>query len=147
MVRARAANPAGWVYKNSTYNAGSGTYATGGSAAPADNYLVKPYAAGGFTANGQDYARRAVRMERRLELAMEGHRFFDLQRWDNGTGSMAATLNTYVTTEKTRHSFYYVVNTAVFTKGVNEYFAIPQQQIDAENANGKLVLKQNTGYN
>jgi len=125
----------------------TGAYATGGSAVPADNYLVKPYAAGAFTANGQDYARRAVRMERRLELAMEGHRFFDLQRWDNGTGLMANTLNTYVATEKTRHSFYYVVDTATFTKGVNEYFAIPQQQIDAENANGKVVLKQNSGYN
>lgn len=147
MVRNRAANASGWVYKNSTYNVSTGTYATGGSAAPADKYLVKPYAAGAFTGGGQAYARNAVRMERRLELAMEGHRFFDLQRWDNGTGLMANTLNTYVTTEKTRHSFYYVVNTAVFTKGVNEYFAIPQQQIDAENAGGKTVLKQNTGYN
>jgi hypothetical protein len=146
-VRNRAANPAGWVYKNSAYNATSGTYATGGSAAPADNYLIKAYSAGAFAAAGQDYARNAVRMERRLELAMEGHRFFDLQRWDNGTGLMANVLNTYVATEKTRHSFYYVVNTAVFTKGVNEYFAIPQQQIDAENAGGKAVLKQNPGYN
>lgn len=147
MVRNRAANPSGWVYKNAAYNPASGTYSTGGSAAPADNYLIKPYPPGAFTAQGQSYARNAVHMERRLELAMEGHRFFDLQRWDNGTGSMAATLNTYVATEKTRHSFYYVVNTAFFTKGVNEYFAIPQQQIDLENANGATVLKQNTGYN
>jgi hypothetical protein len=147
MVRSRAANTAGWVYKNSTYSATSGTYATGGSAAPADNYLIKPYPANAFSSNGQDYARNAVHMERRLELAMEGHRFFDLQRWDNGTGSMANTLNAYVATEKTRHSFYYVVNTAFFTKGVNEYFAIPQQQIDAANSNGKVVLKQNPGYN
>ena len=26
-------------------------------------------------------ARKAVRFERRLELAMEGHRSFDLRRW------------------------------------------------------------------
>jgi len=146
MVRTRAADPTGWVYKNSTYSSASGTYSTTGAAAPADNYLVKPYPAGAFTAAGQDYARNAVHMERRLELAMEGHRFFDLQRWDNGTGAMATTLNTYVTTEKTRHSFYYVVNTAFFTKGVNEYFAIPQQQLDLENATGKVYLKQNQGY-
>jgi len=78
---------------------------------------------------------------------MEGHRFFDLQRWDNGSGDMANTLNTYVATEKSRHSFYYIVNTAKFTKGVNEYFAIPQKQIDAMNATGVTVLTQNNGYN
>ncbi|HWK06208.1 MAG TPA: RagB/SusD family nutrient uptake outer membrane protein [Puia sp.] len=145
MVRNRAADPSGWVYKNDTYDPASGQYKN--KTTPADNYLVKPYATGAFTSNGQDYARNAVHFERRLELAMEGHRFFDLQRWDNGTGSMAATLNTYVATEKARHSFYYVVNTAFFTKGVNEYFAIPQQQIDLENATGTIYLKQNPGYN
>ena len=29
----------------------------------------------------QDYARKALRWERRLEFAMEGSRFFDLVRW------------------------------------------------------------------
>src|SRR5690606_41420068 len=41
------------------------------------NYQVKPYQ----TFPTQDYARKAVRMERRLELALEGHRYFDLVRW------------------------------------------------------------------
>jgi len=147
MVRNRAADPAGWVYKNATYNPAAGEYALTGSSVAADKYLIKPYPAGAFAGSGQAYARTAVQFERRLELAMEGHRFFDLQRWDNGTGSMANTLNAYVSVEKTRHSFYYVVNTAVFTKGVNEYFAIPQQQLDLENATGKIYLKQNNGYN
>lgn len=31
----------------------------------------------------QEYARLAVRTERRLELGMEGHRLFDLRRWHN----------------------------------------------------------------
>ena len=88
----------------------------------------------------------AIFFERRLELAMEGQRFFDLSRYDNGTGSMAATLNAYVAVEKTRSSFYLVNNTAVFTKGVNEYFAIPQKEIDAENSTGTIYLKQNPGY-
>jgi hypothetical protein len=145
LVRNRAADKTGWVYKNSAYNAASGTYAT--QTTPADNYNVKPYPAGAFSGGGQDFARKAVRFERRLELAMEGHRFFDLQRWDNGTGSMANTLNTYVGVEKTRKSFYYIVNSAVFTKGVNEYFAIPQVQIDAENSTGTVYLTQNPGYN
>ncbi len=144
-VRNRAGDKAGWVYRNSGYSAGAGAYTT--QVTPADNYLIKPYPAAAFAANGQSYARKAVQFERRLELAMEGHRFFDLQRWDNGTGSMAATLNSYVSVEKTRKSFYYIVNTAVFTKGVNEYFAIPQVQIDAENSTGVVYLKQNPGYN
>jgi len=38
----------------------------------------------------QDYARKAVRFERRLELSMEGHRIFDIRRWGNGTELMGA---------------------------------------------------------
>lgn len=42
-------------------------------------YLIKPYVAAW---TDQSVAREAVRFERRLELAMEGHRFFDLVRYD-----------------------------------------------------------------
>src|SRR5205814_5647031 len=38
------------------------------------------------------YARTAVRYERRLELAMEGQRLFDLRRW----GIADVTLNSYI---------------------------------------------------
>lgn len=144
MIRQRAANPNGWVYLNATYNAGTGTYSP--QTTPGGNYLVNPYPAGAFTANGQTYALNAIAMERRLELGMEGQRFFDLARWDNGTGSMAATLNTYVSAEKNRTGFYRVNNTAFFTKGVNECFAIPLNEIQAENATGTAYLKQNPGY-
>ena len=40
-------------------------------------YKVGEYPSAGWT---QDYARKAVRMERRIELAMEGHRWFDARR-------------------------------------------------------------------
>ena len=143
-VRARAANPNGWVYLNATYNATTSTYSP--QTTPGANYNVGPYPAGAFTANGQAYAINAIQMERRLELAMEGQRFFDLARWDNGTGSMATTLNNYVNVEKNRTGFYRVNNGANFTKGVNEYFAIPLNEIDAENAKGTVNLKQNPGY-
>jgi starch-binding outer membrane protein, SusD/RagB family len=144
MVRQRAANPVGYLYLNATYNASNSTYSP--QTTPGDNYSVKPYPGGAFSAQGKTYAINAIEMERRLELAMEGQRFFDLSRWDNGTGTMAATLNAYVGVEKNRNGFYRVNNTAVFTKGVNEYFAIPQNQLDAENSTGKKVLYQNPGY-
>ncbi len=144
MVRQRAANPTGFVYLNASYNADNSTYTP--QTTPADNYLVNPYSTGEFSSKGQAYAISAIEMERRLELAMEGQRFFDLSRWDNGTGTMADVLNNYVSVEKNRTGFYKVNNGAIFTKGVNEYFAIPQNEIDAENATGTPYLKQNPGY-
>jgi hypothetical protein len=144
LVRARAANPNGFVYLNANYNGANSMFSP--QTTPADNYLIKLYPSGAFSSQGQAYARNAVRMERRLELAIEGHRFFDLSRYDNGTGSMAATLNAYVSVEKNRRGFYLVNNSASFTKGVNEYFAIPQVEIDVENATGTIYLKQNPGY-
>jgi hypothetical protein len=145
MVRNRAANPAGWTYLNATYDAASSMFTP--QTTPADKYKVSPYAPGAFSAMGMTNALIAIQFERRLELAMEGQRFFDLARYDNGTGSMATTLNNYVNVEKTRSSFYLVNSNAVFTKGVNEYFAIPQNEIDAENSTGTPHLKQNPGYN
>ncbi len=144
MVRQRAANPNGFVYLNATYDASSSTYAP--QTTPGDKYLVNPYPMGTFSSQGQTYALNAIYMERRLELAIEGQRFFDLARYDNGTGTMAATLNAYVAVEKTRHGFYLINNTAQFTKGVNEYFAIPQVELDAENSTGTKFLYQNPGY-
>ena len=144
MVRQRAANPSGFVYLNATYDANSSTYSP--QTTPGDKYLVNPYPAGAFSSQGQTYALNAIYMERRLELAIEGQRFFDLARYDNGSGSMAATLNAYVAVEKTRHGFYLINNTAQFTKGVNEYFAIPQVELDAENSTGTKFLYQNPGY-
>ncbi len=59
--------------------------------ADAANYSVAPYPA--FA--DADFARSAVRFERRLELAMEGHRLFDLRRW----GTTVTVLNEYLTNE------------------------------------------------
>jgi starch-binding outer membrane protein, SusD/RagB family len=146
-IRNRAADPAGWVYNSANYSATAAKYTVTASSTPADKYKITGWPAGRFSSGGKDFARKAIQFERRLELAMEGHRFFDLQRWDNGTGSMANILQTYQTVEKTRKSFHSVNPTAVFTKGVSEFFPLPQTQIDLENATGKIVLKQLPGYN
>jgi len=141
-VRTRAADPTGWVYKNSAYSAATAKYTT--QTTPADNYKIGLYPAGAF--DDKVYAHKAILFEERLELAMEGQRYFALRRFDNGTGSMAATLNAYATIEKNRPSFFAQNKTAVFTANKNEYFPIPQNQIDAKNATGKITLKQNPGY-
>jgi hypothetical protein len=142
-VRNRAADPTGWVYKNSDYDANVGKYKT--QTTPADNYLIKPYPAGAFS--DKNYALKAIRFERRLELAMEGHRFFDLARWDNNTGTvMAPELNAYAAKEKTRPTIFAINQSATFTAKKNEYYPIPQSQIDLENSAGVVNLKQNIGY-
>ncbi len=138
-VRSRAADPTGWVYKSGTYNASTAKYSDNATAA--DNYKVSTYPV--FT--DKAFALQAILFERKLELAMEGHRFFDLQRFDRGTGLMATELNAFATSEKSRPSPF-SINNATFTKGKNEFYPIPQNQIDLENATGTIYLKQNPGY-
>lgn len=83
------------------------------------NYKVEPYPAAGWT---QDYARKAVRMERRLELAMEGHRWFDLLRW----GNAVEVMNEYFETESYLRPYY---ADAHMTED-ELYFAIPKEEVD-----------------
>ena len=117
-VRTRAANPAGFVMK---------------AGAPAANYKVSNYTVFATQAD----ARAALRMERKLELSQEGHRFFDLVRW----GIAKVEVDKYLTFEgnllKSR------LGGLTFTAGKTEYFPIPQSQIDLQ---GKDVLTQNPGY-
>ena len=81
-------------------------------------------------------AKQAVRFERRLELAMEGHRFFDLKRW----GVLAATVNSYVTKEaKTITNFGDKAQT--FQSHMVDMF-IPLNAIDLSTG----TLTQNAGY-
>lgn len=138
-VRQRAADPKGWVYKSSDYDAASGKYLT--QTTPADNYKLGFYTPAQF--GDQNFARKAVMFERFLELAQEGHRFFDLRRQDNGTGLMANTLNAYATAEKTRPGFYATQKGAQFEKDKDEYLPLPQSQVDQANSFGTIVLKQN----
>lgn len=93
--------------------------------APIDcNPQVANYAVGEYPATGwnQDYARRAVRMERRIELAMEGHRWFDLLRW----GNAVETVNQYYATEVRIRPYYAGAN---LTED-ELYLPIPVNQVD-----------------
>lgn len=74
-------------------------------------------------------ARKCLRWERRLELAMEHERFFDLRRW----GIASETLNRYFKTEVnseydgTKFAQYY--KDARFTPDKNEFFPVPYNQM------------------
>lgn len=101
-------------------------------------------AANTFTTNGAAYARAAVRFERRLELAMEGHRFFDLRRWDDQTPGYAATvLNAFVAVEKNKRGYYATANSFAT---INRWYPIPSPQIELSIVGGKANLTQNTGF-
>ncbi len=141
-VRQRAANPAGWVYTYIDENDPLKGFTT----TLAANYKIGLYT-GQFESQGQEYARKAVRFERKIELAMEGHRFFDLQRYDNGSGYMADVLNAYIQHEThiAGYNWEYMKG-ASFTKGKSEIYPIPQAQIDLSVENGTKTLIQNSGY-
>ena len=77
---------------------------------------------------------KIVKMERRLELAMESERFFDLVRW----GEAEKVINDFYLNEKKSMKF---IEGAHFTANKNEYLPIPHEQMAA--SNGKYT--QNCG--
>ncbi|SDF05409.1 Starch-binding associating with outer membrane [Pricia antarctica] len=83
----------------------------------------------------KEFAMKALMFERRLEFGMEGPRFFDLVRW----GIAEEVLNAYLAEEKTKRDF---LNNAQFTAGRDEYYPIPQREIDFTGG----VYVQNPGY-
>ena len=92
----------------------------------------------------QDAARTAVRYERRLELAMEGQRFFDLRRW----GIADQVLNAYLDgvaggAEETRRP--HLASAEPFTAR-HYLYPIPDIQIELSRVGGVEMLTQNTGW-
>ena len=119
-IRSRAANSTGRLkFANGT---------------PPSNYLIKLYDGVNLPWTKEN-ARMALQWERRMEFAMESPRFFDLVRW----GIAEPTLNAYLAKEKQRRAF---LLGAKFTAGRDEYFPIPQREIDFT----KGLYVQNPGY-
>ncbi len=76
----------------------------------------------------KERARNAVRFERRLELALEGNRWFDLVRW--GESYLLETMNTYMTEESELRPYYQ--SRSVTAKEI--FLPVPLAEID--NSNG-----------
>ncbi|MCP4120542.1 MAG: RagB/SusD family nutrient uptake outer membrane protein [Bacteroidetes bacterium] len=111
-VRERASNPDSWVKNDDGTNAA--------------NYVIGLYDS---FANADD-AMKAIKMERKLELGQEGHRFFDLQRW----GDVQSELSRILAHEKTMEWGANLYGDAsVGAEDVN--FPVPQRQIDITNGN------------
>ena len=115
LIRTRAANPAGFIKDG---------------AVPAANYIINTYPLAGYPFDSQDNARLALRMERKLELGQEGHRYFDLNRW----GITVSELNRALAYEKTMPWGRSLYDDA--TVGAEDItYPIPQRQIDLSDGN------------
>ena len=85
------------------------------------------YAVGKYNGSySKEEAMKIIKMERRLELAMESERFFDLVRW----GDAATVINKFYASESLTMNF---LAGSQFTANKNEYLPIPYEQIAASN--------------
>ena len=100
------------------------------SASIVSNYPNKygvHYAVGMYNGSySKEEAMEIVKTERRLELAMESERFFDLVRW----GDAATVLNRYYSEESQKMIF---LAGSQFTANKNEYLPVPWEQMAASN--------------
>ncbi len=119
MVRGRATNASDYVMLDGK---------------PAANYKIAVY----DSFPTKEFARSAVRFERRIELGMEGYRFYDLVRW----GEDVAAINKYL-----QYDQVLLPGALGGAKYEAKYalFPIPQSQIDLLNSK-EVILKQNPGY-
>jgi starch-binding outer membrane protein, SusD/RagB family len=101
LVRARAANPADFLRSS-----------TGALEA---NYAVSQYG----TFGSKDAANTAIRNERLYELALEGHRFFDLVRW----GIAEPVLDAFIARESVIRTH---LKGADFNPSEDSYLPIPE---------------------
>ena len=102
----------------------------------AAKYVIDTYKDGVNCTWTKEFARKALRHERKIEFAMEGDRFFDLVRW----GVAADVMNEYFAAERMHRPY---MGEATFTHGKDEYLPIPSAQIELSHG----LYQQNPFYN
>lgn len=107
----------------------------------ADPEALPDYPGYSIKVNGQEIAaptlQQAIRHERRVELAMEGHRWFDICRWGGFDGQgVKAHMDAYAATESQEARD----EMADFVAGKHELFPIPEEE--------RMLnpMEQNPGY-
>lgn len=145
LIRNRAKNSPVFTYVNNA------DPSAGFTTTPAANYDVEPYAS--FA--DAEAALTAIRFERKLELGMEGHRFFDLVRWDDYTDDgktkldfdIVAYLNDYIADETGNDESHprAHLSGASFTEKY-KYAPIPEQAVTLMTKNGVKLLDQSTAW-
>jgi starch-binding outer membrane protein, SusD/RagB family len=110
---------------------------------PAADSLITPWATyriGQYTVpwTTQAQARQLVWYERRLELALEGQRFFDLRRW----GAADTVIANYLAVEKTR--IPYLAGPTFAAR--NHLYPIPAIQVELSKTGSTENLVQNPGW-
>lgn len=101
------------------------------------NYKCGQYVPGVNCTWDGDFAWKALVWEARLELAMEGRRFFDMVRW----GIAKDVMNAYFDKESTRKGREWE-KVGRFNSSRDEFLPIPQTEIDR----AKGIYIQNPGY-
>jgi starch-binding outer membrane protein, SusD/RagB family len=141
MIRTRAANSFVYTYVDNA------DPSKGFTATPASNYMVGTYA--GFGSRQEALA--AIRFERKLELGMEGQRFFDLVRWDDATEAGLTQLpfdivayinNEYLDEEKQKRNH---LSGASFTEKY-KYEPIPEYVITQATVEGVRSIDQSSAW-
>ena len=92
------------------------------------------------TTTNQEELRNAIYHERRVELALEYERYFDLAR----TGRLYDVMKAYY--EKYGNDISGFEKGKNVKKGVHEHMPIPQNAINASLYQGVVTLEQNPGY-
>ena len=103
---------------------------------PTNNYNIDTYTMSEFQSAPGPL--RRVHFERKLELAMEGHRMYDLWRWNRAQTRM----NEYFSYQGELTTD---VNASDTYRGA-PYYPIPQTQLDISTVEGEQVLTQNPEY-
>ncbi len=120
-------------YTNMIRNRAKNSFVKTAGGVAAAKYVISTY---NTAWTDKEVARKAVRFERKLELGMEGHRFYDLVRW----GTDMVDINAYL-----QYDSKFLAGTlgGATYKAINAICPIPQSQIDLT---GSTILKQNPGY-